>query len=145
VTQSYTNVPTHTTGDKLPGADWNAAATILNNGLSTFSGRGTYTGPAPSGANPTAPFFVYAAIREETTNSSGQLNFSLNAGGFPNGLICVIATLTYLNSAGTDQKGHTLTVDYSASTAAQIYIWHHSGSAAQTNFLTRYNVFVIGY
>jgi hypothetical protein len=143
--QSYTTVPTHATGDYLPMADWNGAATILNSGLSVVSTRGTYAGPAPSGGNGPAPFYVYSAIRDDTTNASGQLNFAINGGGFPNGLITVIATLCYQNSAGTSQAGHTLTVDYAASSGASIYLWHHSGVTSQNNFPTRYNVLAIGY
>ena len=145
MTQSYTPVTTLNTGDYVTAANWDNMAAILNNGMSVVSGRGTYTGVAPGGANPTAPFYVYAAIREDTTNGSGQLNFAINGSGFPNGLIMVQATLCYQNGAGVDQKGHTLTVDYAASTAASIYLWHHSASTSQNNFATRYNVLVIGY
>ena len=146
MTQSYNTVPTVKTGDYITAANWDNMAAILNNGMSVVSGRGTYTGPAPSGANPTPPFYVYSAIREDSADSSGNLNFTINGGGFPNGLVMILATPTTVNSSGTAQGGHTIQPVYATSTAAIIYL-----TAYQPNGLTvssipfRYNILVIGY
>jgi len=150
MTQSYNTVPTVLTGDNVTAAEWNNVAAILNEGMSVVSGRGTYTGPAPAGGNPTPPFYVYSAIREDTVDSAGLCNFAINGSGFPNGLIMVLCTPTTTNSSGTAQGGHSIQPvmgGTGGSTAATIYLtaYQPNGSIISGPIAFRYNILVIGY
>lgn len=138
---SYTTVPTYSTGSKLAMADWNNVAGILNNSLSTVATKGTYSSTSSSA---TAPFFIYGAVVDETTNGSGLLSHTFPQ-AFPNGLIMVQATLTYYNAGGTSQAGHTLHIDYANCDKTKVAIGHFNGTTAQTSISTRFNLLVIGY
>ena len=142
--QSYTNVPTHTTGDKLAMADWNSVAGILNNGLSTFSTQGTYTS---TGTNATAPFFITAEVIDANVNAASELILGIPGGNLPNGLIMVIATLCYYNSAGTSQAGHSAHPDYSNcdKTKITLYCANQSGTNLTSGTPVRVNILVVGY
>jgi len=144
MTQSYTNVPTHTTGDKLAMADWNSVAGILNNGLSTFSTQGTYTS---TGTNGTAPFFITAEIIDASVNSASELILGIPGGNLPNGLIMVLALPTAYNSSGTSQLGHQAHPDYSNcdKTKITLYCVSQTGANLSTGTSVRVNVLVIGY
>jgi hypothetical protein len=144
VAQSYTNIPTHTTGDKLPGADWNAAATIINNGLSTVAVAGTYTSTS---ATASPPFFVGAEIIDASVNSASELILGIPGGNLPNGLIMVLALPTAYNSSGTSQLGHQCHPDYSNcdKTKITLYCVNQTGGNLTTGTSVRVNVLVIGY
>jgi hypothetical protein len=145
-TQSYTAVNTYTTGSKLAQADWNNMASILNNGLSTFTTSGTYTS---TGSNAVGPFFVCAGIVDETTNSNSEIIFAPFGGNFPNGVIMVLTTQTYQSSAGSggDQRGHICHPDYANTNKSQIVLYcaTQSGTALGSGISVRVNVLVIGY
>lgn len=140
--QSYTTVPTHTTGDYLSGADWNLVAGILNNGLSVVTTQGTYSS---TGSNGSAPFFVFFGIFDTTTNSSGEISVTIPGSGFPNGLIYASATPTYYNSSGTNQLGHTMHIDYANSSKSTVVFVHTQNTSTQNTFNSRYNFLAIGY
>lgn len=147
--QSYTTIPTYATGAKLAVADWNNVATDLNNGLTTHTTKGTYSS---TGNNGTAPFFVYTAVLDLNTPTSGPatglVGFSIPSGGFPNGVIMVQTTTTaYMADGTTSQYGHLCHPDYANCTKSQIYMVAVSdnGTPIANNKTIRVNVMVVGY
>jgi len=128
---TWTNIPTHNTGDYPSATEWNNIANALNNGALTFNNTGYVTNLTGSAS---APFFIASGTLEIQTNSSGQIGFNIPGGGFPNGVISVVLKPTTTNSAGTSQAGHSIQLDYSNTTKTVIYTvaYNQSGTAINT-------------
>ena len=65
---SFTAIPTHSVGDTLPVADYNAIANQINGNAPVFATSGTVTNTTTSGS---APFFCFAGSYNLVTDTNG--------------------------------------------------------------------------
>lgn len=150
---SVTPINTHSVGDTLPVADWNAAANWLNGGVGYMATNGLVTNASTNNGGATgpgaAPFMIYAGAWEITSSSTGIVQITIPGGGFPNGLIAVTATSANQNSAGGSQGNHTIQPIYSGSSAStkQIvnFVAYTNSGATVNSTLVRFSAIMIGY
>jgi len=142
---SFTAIPTHSVGDTLPVADYNAIANQINGNAPVFATSGTVTNTTTSGS---APFFCFAGSYNLVTDTNGFITLDNTHGfsGFPNGTIAIVATCFVANSSGTSQAGHTIqpNATYTTKSALSLNAYNQSGGNVASTAVA-FSVYAVGY
>jgi len=125
-------IPTHSSGDVLPAADWNTLVP-LNTQSGIYGATAALIGTTPAVSAPS--FLIQAGFNVTTTNVSGIATISFPS-VFPNGVLTVVACGGD-NNSGT-QPGIEVCVLLSslATTSFEVQVFHQGSSSTYSGYVS---------